>query len=242
LQETTAQLRTAIESSQNIIFFGGAGVSTESGIPDFRSAGGLYSAAYPPEDILHKNFLRQHPSLFFQYYFSNMVHHEAKPNAAHKALAAMERGGRLKAVVTQNIDGLHQKAGSENVYELHGSVNRNYCVRCAKAYTLAEIYPPQENENYIPTCQCGGMVRPDVVLYGERLNEEILNKSIQCIQNADMLIVGGTSLVVYPAASLIQYFRGETLVLINRDETQIDRRAGMVFRDAIGKVLGACVE
>jgi NAD-dependent deacetylase len=240
----TYKLYEAIQSSGHIVFFGGAGVSTESGIPDFRSGDGLYAqgadnpewAAYKPEVILNIQFYRQNPHIFYQYYFRKLVHPGAKPNKAHEALARLEQEGRLKAVITQNIDGLHQEAGSKAVLELHGSVRHNYCTKCKRTYTLKEIMPGEAGSS-TPLCECGGMVRPDVVLYGEQLNNKVLNDAISHIRRADMLIVGGTSLMVYPAASLLHYFNGNTLVLINKDETPADGIANMIFREPIGRVL-----
>jgi NAD-dependent deacetylase len=199
----------------------------------------LYNAE-KPEDILHIQYFDKYPSLFYKYYFSNIVHPAAKPNAAHKALAALEREGRVKAVVTQNIDGLHQQAGSEVVLELHGSVNRNRCLGCGKIYPLKDILPA--SDEYIPYCHCKAMIKPDVVLYGEQLNKRVINEAIQYIQNADMMIVGGTSLSVYPAASLLHYFNGNTLVLINRDRLPLDNQANIILREAIGTVLGKLFE
>ena len=227
-------LKTWIEASDNIVFFGGAGVSTESGIPDFRSVDGLYHQQfdYPPETILSHTFFYQHPDYFYRFYRQKMLPLEAQPNAAHKKLAELEEAGKLRAVVTQNIDGLHQKAGSKNVLELHGSIWRNYCTRCGK------FYPPQFIRDCpgVPKCSCGGVVKPDVVLYEEGLREDVLRRAVHAISAADVLIVGGTSLTVYPAAGLIRYYRGSKLVLINRDETQYDAAADLVLRDPIGLV------
>ena len=230
-------LRTWITESDNIVFFGGAGVSTESGIPDFRSVDGLYHQKfdYPPETILSHTFFYQNPSYFFRFYREKMLALDIQPNAAHLKLAEWERQGKLMAVVTQNIDGLHQKAGSKRVYELHGSVHRNYCQRCGKSY------PPEfiRDCGGIPTCDCGGRIKPDVVLYEEGLDGETIEGAVRAIADADVLIVGGTSLTVYPAAGLIRYYRGHRLVLINRDETPYDSEANLIFRDPIGKVLGS---
>ena len=230
-------LKTWTTESDNIVFFGGAGVSTESGIPDFRSVDGLYHQKYdyPPETILSHSFFYQHPDYFFKFYREKMLALDIQPNAAHKKLAQWERQGKLKAVVTQNIDGLHQKAGSKSVYELHGSVHRNYCQRCGK------FYPPEYIRDCggIPTCSCGGRIKPDVVLYEEGLNGETIDGAVRAISEADVLIVGGTSLTVYPAAGLIRYYRGNRLVLINRDETPYDGIANLILRDPIGKVLGS---
>ena len=227
-------LKTWIEASDNIVFFGGAGVSTESGIPDFRSVDGLYHQQfeYPPETILSHTFFHQHPDYFYRFYRQKMLPLEAQPNAAHKKLAELEQAGKLRAVITQNIDGLHQKAGSRNVLELHGSIWRNYCTRCGK------FYPPEFIRDCagVPRCDCGGVVKPDVVLYEEGLSEDVLHRAVHAISEADVLIVGGTSLTVYPAAGLIRYYRGSKLVLINRDETPYDTAADLVLRDPIGQV------
>ena len=227
-------LKTWIEASDNIVFFGGAGVSTESGIPDFRSVDGLYHQQfeYPPETILSHTFFYQHPDYFYRFYRQKMLPLEAQPNAAHKKLAELEQAGKLRTVITQNIDGLHQKAGSRNVLELHGSIWRNYCTRCGK------FYPPEFIRDCagVPRCDCGGVVKPDVVLYEESLSEDVLHRAVHAISEADVLIVGGTSLTVYPAAGLIRYYRGSKLVLINRDETPYDTAADLVLRDPIGQV------
>lgn len=231
------QLQQWISDSSNIVFFGGAGVSTESGVPDFRSVDGLYHQKYdePPETILSHTYWEYKPESFWRFYRDKMLPLEAKPNAAHLKLAELEQAGKLKAVVTQNIDGLHQKAGSEKVYELHGSVHRNYCTRCRT------FYPPEfiRDSKGIPCCtKCGAPIKPDVVLYEEGLDQDILYGAIRAIRNCDMLIVGGTSLVVYPAAGLINYYNGGKLVLINRDPTPYDSQADLVIHDSIGKVLG----
>lgn len=230
-------LRTWVGESHNIVFFGGAGVSTESGIPDFRSVDGLYHQKfdYPPETILSHGFFCAHPEEFFRFYREKMLPLEARPNAAHLTLARWEREGRLKAVVTQNIDGLHQKAGSKQVYELHGSVLRNYCMRCGKFHSAEFI----RDSAGVPRCSCGGIVKPDVVLYEEALKEETLLGAVRAIAAADLLIVGGTSLTVYPAAGLLNYFSGKHLVLLNRDETGRDGAADLILRQPIGQVLGA---
>lgn len=230
-------LRQWVEESNRIVFFGGAGVSTESGIPDFRSPDGLYHQRYsvPPETILSHSYFFRHPEEFFRFYREKMLPLEAEPNAAHRTLARWEREGKLLAVVTQNIDGLHQKAGSQKVYELHGSVLRNHCLRCGKPHTAREI---RESEG-VPRCQCGGTIKPDVVLYEESLDEKTLRGAVSAIAAADLLIVGGTSLTVYPAAGLIEYYGGRRLVLINRDETPYDNRADLILRQPIGQVLGA---
>ena len=230
-------LKTWIEASDNIVFFGGAGVSTESGIPDFRSTDGLYHQKfeYLPETILSHTFFYQHTEYFYRFYREKMLPLEAEPNAAHRALAALERAGKLRAIVTQNIDGLHQKAGSKNVYELHGSIWRNYCTKCGKSYSAEFI----RDSGGVPHCACGGLIKPDVVLYEEGLDEKTIKGAVRAIAEADVLIVGGTSLTVYPAAGLIRYYGGNRLVLINRDETPYDTYANLIFRDPIGKVLGA---
>ena len=237
--EAEKQLKSWIEESGNIVFFGGAGVSTESGIPDFRSQDGLYHQQYdyPPEEILSHSFYMKNPEEFYRFYRNKMLAPGAKPNKAHLALAKLEREGRRKAVITQNIDGLHQAAGSREVLELHGSVHRNHCLRCGKFYGLEAI----ENSSGIPRCSCGGMIKPDVVLYEEGLDMDVLNRAVNYISRADVLIVGGTSLTVYPAAGLIDYYRGHKLVLINRDATALDSRADLVISGKIGEVLGeAC--
>ena len=233
-------LKTWIEASDNIVFFGGAGVSTESGIPDFRSTDGLYHQKfdYPPETILSHTFFYQHTEYFYRFYREKMLPLEAKPNAAHLALAALERAGKLRAIVTQNIDGLHQKAGSKNVYELHGSIWRNYCTKCGKSYSAEYI----RDSGGVPRCTCGGLIKPDVVLYEEGLDEKTIKGAVRAIAEADVLIVGGTSLTVYPAAGLIRYYGGNRLVLINRDETPYDGYANLIFREPIGQVLGQCAE
>lgn len=229
------ELKEIIDKSNNIVFFGGAGVSTESGIPDFRSVDGLYNQKYdyPPETILSHTFFVNKTEEFYKFYRDKMLI-KAKPNNAHKALAKLEADGKLKAVITQNIDGLHQDAGSREVLELHGSVLRNYCVRCNKFYDVSYI----ADSSGVPACECGGVVKPDVVLYEEGLNEETIEKTINYIRNADILIIGGTSLAVYPAAGFIDYFRGDKIILINKMPTPADSRADMVIHDSIGKVLG----
>ena len=233
------RLKEIIGGSGNIVFFGGAGVSTESDIPDFRSADGLYRensglAGYAPEEILSHTFFIRHTKEFFEYYKNKMVYPDAKPNGAHLALARLERQGRLRAVVTQNIDGLHQMAGSKNVLELHGSIHRNRCMKCRKAFSLDYVL----NADGIPYCDgCGGIVKPDVVLYEESLDTDVIDASVRAISSADILIVGGTSLSVYPAAGLVSYFQGSRLVLINKSRTQYDARADLVIDGSIGKVL-----
>ena len=237
-------LRQTIENSNNIVFLGGAGVSTESNIPDFRSNDGLYTEKkkykYPPETMLSHSFFNKYPEAFFDYYKHNMIYKDARPNLAHKALAELEKMGKLKAIITQNIDGLHQEAGSENVFELHGSIHRNYCMDCNESYDLDYII---NSEDIVPRCKkCGGIVKPDVVLYEEGLDENTLRQSVQHIINADTFIVGGTSLVVYPAAGLLEYFRGPNLILINKDKTPYDNRANLVINDSIGKVLSEAIK
>mgnify|MGYP004486682209 CR=1 FL=1 len=234
--EKVQQLQQKINAAHRIVFFGGAGVSTESGIPDFRSQDGLYHQQYdvPPETILSRTYFDRHPAEFYRFYRNKMICLTAKPNAAHKKLAELEQAGRLLAIVTQNIDGLHQMAGSRNVLELHGSVHRNICRSCGAVYDAEWVMMT----NGIPHCdKCGGMVKPDVVLYEESLSEDVLTRSISAIASADLLIVGGTSLVVYPAAGLLRYFQGDSLVLINRDATQMDKMADLCIRDAIGAVM-----
>lgn len=231
-------LRDMVAKSSSIVFFGGAGVSTESGIPDFRSVDGLYHQqyAYPPETILSHTFFRKHTEEFYRFYRNKMLYPDAVPNAAHRKLAEWEQEGKLKAVITQNIDGLHHAAGSKTVWELHGSVLRNYCEDCGAFYDMKYI---MESEG-IPRCEkCGGIVKPDVVLYEEGLDQHTLNEAVKAIKEADMLIIGGTSLAVYPAAGLIDYFLGKYLVLINKASTPRDNIADLVIRDSIGEVLGA---
>ena len=227
-------LKTWIEASDNIVFFGGAGVSTESGIPDFRSTDGLYHQKfeYPPETIISHSFYEKNPAYFFRFYREKMLPLGFEPNITHKKLAELEQKGKLRAVVTQNIDGLHQKAGSKTVYELHGSVLRNYCTRCRKFYPAEYV----KNADGVPLCTCGGIVKPDVVLYEEGLDEQTLQNAVMAIRAADLLIVGGTSLTVYPAAGLLQYYRGSRLVLINRDETPYDSYADLVLHQSLGDV------
>lgn len=227
-------LRRWIEESDNIVFFGGAGVSTESGIPDFRSVDGLYNQKYkyPPETILGHNFFVKHTEEFYEFYRDKLIAPYAKPNAAHLKLAQWEKEGKLKAVITQNIDGLHQMAGSEEVLELHGSVHRVYCSKCNKKYSESYV----NDSKGVPVCQCGGVVRPDVVLYEEPLDEYIISKAIRYIRDADVLIIGGTSLNVYPAAGLIYYYTGKKLVLINRSSTPANAQADLVIHGKIGEV------
>ena len=235
MDEKIIKLRKMMEESDNIVFFGGAGVSTESGIPDFRSVDGLYHQqfAYPPETILSHTFYMRHKAEFFDFYRKKMLAPDAMPNAAHRKLAQWEREGKLKAVITQNIDGLHQKAGSKEVLELHGSVLRNYCERCHKFYGLDHVM----NTEGVPHCTCGGDIKPDVVLYEEGLDERTLDKALRYIQEADVLIIGGTSLVVYPAAGLVRYYRGNKLVVINKGELGKDVGADLTINGPIGEVL-----
>ena len=233
------QLKEWIEDCSNIVFFGGAGVSTESGIPDFRSVDGLYNQKYkyPPEMIISHSFYKKNPEEFYRFYKERMIFRDAEPNRAHKALAKLEKEGKLRAVVTQNIDGLHQKAGSREVLELHGSVLRNHCMECGKFYGLETIL----NSEGIPRCECGGMIKPDVVLYEEGLDLPTIQQAVFYISNADVLIVGGTSLTVYPAAGLIDYYRGNKLILINKSATSMDSRADLVISGPIGEILGDAV-
>lgn len=228
------QFLEIVENSNHMVFFGGAGVATESGIPDFRSPGGLYRQKYkyPPETMLSHSFFASHTEEFFDFYRDKMLYLDAKPNPAHKKLAALEAAGKLDGVITQNIDGLHQQAGSKNVIELHGSVLRNYCEQCGKFYDVHYIL----EKHPVPRCSCGGIVKPDVVLYEEALNEDSVSKAVSLIAAADVLIIGGTSLTVYPAAGFVQYFRGKQLVLVNRDTTPIDQLANLVIREKIGEV------
>ena len=235
MEEKIQKLKSWVEESDNIVFFGGAGVSTESNIPDFRSVDGLYNQKYdyPPETILSHSFFIRNTAEFYRYYKDKMLILDAKPNAAHIKLAELEKAGKLKAIVTQNIDGLHQAAGSKAVYELHGSVHRNYCTRCGKFFGPEYI---AQSEG-VPKCSsCGSLVKPDVVLYEEALDSDVISGAVNAIANADVLIIGGTSLVVYPAASFIDYYRGNKMVLINRDPTPRDGMADLVINDSIGKV------
>ena len=229
-------LQRYIDEARSIVFFGGAGVSTESGVPDFRSVDGLYNQTwkYPPETILSHSFFLRHTGEFYDFYRQKMLFLEAQPNAAHKKLAELEAAGKLTAVITQNIDGLHQAAGSKNVLELHGSVHRNYCTRCCKLFDAQHMKSTVD----IPLCTCGNLIKPDVVLYEESLDGRTLQRAVDALENADLLIIGGTSLAVYPAAGLIQYFGGSRIVLINRDATPYDRRATLCIREPIGQVLG----
>ena len=236
MTEQIQTLQRWIDDSHAIVFFGGAGVSTESGIPDFRSVDGLYNQKYawPPEEILSRTFFDARPEEFYRFYRDKMLCLEAKPNAAHRKLAELESAGRLRSVVTQNIDGLHQLAGSRRVWELHGSVHRNYCIRCRRPYSVESIKEGQG----VPTCSCGGTIKPDVVLYEEGLDSATIEGAVADLRAADLLIIGGTSLAVYPAAGLINYFRGKRLVLINKTPTPFDIRANLAIHSPIGQVLG----
>lgn len=232
-----------VEESHNIVFFGGAGVSTESGIPDFRSAAGIYQleqdSPYAPEEILSRRFFDRHPEVFFDFYKTKMIHEAAQPNAAHQFLAELERVGKLSAVITQNIDGLHQQAGSRRVLELHGSVHRNTCMDCGRAYPLEAV---MRSQDVVSRCACGGIIKPDVVLYGESLDDQVIQDTVAAIAGADLLLIGGTSLTVQPAAHLVTYFRGERTVLINASSTAYDHRADLLITKPIGTVLGAVGE
>ncbi len=237
MTEQVKELKKLTDASDNIVFFGGAGVSTESGIPDFRSEDGLYHQQYdyPPEQILSHSFFMANPKEFYRFYHAKMICPEARPNAAHRKLAEWEKEGRLRAVITQNIDNLHQMAGSKNVLELHGSTHRNYCMSCGETYTWQYV----AHSEGVPRCEhCGGLVRPDVVLYEEALDMDVMERAVDYISKADILIVGGTSLAVYPAAGLIRYYRGDKLVLINKSTTSYDRQARLCIAEPIGEVLG----
>lgn len=236
MDENVAKLKDWIAESDNIVFFGGAGVSTESGIPDFRSVDGLYNQkwAYPPETILSHSFFERDPEEYYRFHHEKLVVDGAKPNRAHLRLAELEQEGKLRAVITQNIDGLHQAAGSKNVLELHGSVHRNHCTRCGAFYTLDDVLRSEG----VPRCGCGGVIKPDVVLYGEALDETTLNAAVRAIRRADLLLVGGTSLNVYPAAGLLRYFTGAALAVVNKTPTPADARADLVIQASIGRVLG----
>ena len=235
----TEKLKSLIESSRNIVFFGGAGVSTESGIPDFRSPDGLYSQKYsvPPETILSHEYFYSDTEDFYRFYREKMLCPSAQPNAAHYALAKLEQQGRLSAVITQNIDGLHTKAGSRRVFELHGCSDRNVCRKCGRIYSAGHIL----NTSGVPRCDCGGLIKPDVVLYGENLDGDTMEGAVDAISKADLLIVAGTSLTVYPAAGFVTLFRGNALVLINKSETPMDYLATLIIREPVGKVLGSIV-
>ena len=234
MEDKIQKFKELVDKSNNIVFFGGAGVSTESGIPDFRSKDGLYNQKYdyPPEEILSHEFFINHTEEFYKFYKDKMNSLKYEPNITHIKLANLEKEGKLKAVITQNIDGLHQKAGSKNVYELHGSVLRNYCMNCNKFYDAEYVF----NNKDVPKCECGGIIKPDVVLYGETLDDYTVTKSIEMITNADLMIVAGTSLMVQPASGLLNYFRGNNLVLINRDTTPYDNIANLVINESLGKV------
>lgn len=243
MENKIEHLAEILKNSNNIVFFGGAGMSTESGIPDFRSSNGLWNEKlkinFTPEQLVSHTFFLRYPEEFFEFYKSKLIYPDAKPNAGHLALAELEKMGKLKAVVTQNIDGLHQMAGSKNVFELHGSVYRNYCTKCNAFYDADFVI----NSKEIPTCtKCGGSVKPDVVLYEESLDYDIIDGAIKAISSADTLIIGGTSLVVYPAASLINYFKGQNLVLINKTRTSADSKAALTIHDSIGKTLNKALE
>ena len=233
--DNISALNKMIKESRNIVFFGGAGVSTESGIKDFRSGDGIYSVEYKfsPEEVLSHSFYESHTEDFYDFYRKYLCFPDAKPNKAHYKLAELEKAGILNAVITQNVDGLHQLAGSKNVYELHGSALRNYCVKCRKFYDFDYVY----NCNGIPRCDCGGIIKPDVVLYEESLNDKTINDTLNAIASADMLIVAGTSLKVYPAAGFIRYFSGKNFVLINKDKTDMDSQFGLIIHDKVGEVL-----
>ena len=234
--EKLEKLKRLIEASNNIVFFGGAGVSTESGIPDFRSDRGLYRQKneIPPEKLLSHDYFEEHTAQFYDYYRKNFIHPEAKPNRAHYAIAKLEKLGKLKAVITQNVDGLHQAAGSKTVYELHGSIYRNYCEVCRRSYPLDYV----TSCGGVPRCVCGGTVKPDVVLYDEQLDERTLEKSIEAIERAELMIVGGTSLAVYPAAGLLRYFEGGSLVIVNKSTTPYDAGADLAISGSVGEILG----
>ena len=240
MDDKIKELKKIIDESNNIVFFGGAGVSTESGIPDFRSANGIYNQdlgrTVSPEEMISHTFYKRHTEDFFEFYKDKLIYENAEPNNCHKALAELERQGKVKAIVTQNIDGLHQKAGSKVVWELHGSTLRNYCEKCHTYYGLDKVLESKG----VPICdKCGGVVKPDVVLYEEGLDNDVLSGAVHAIRQADLMIVAGTSLTVYPAAGLIHYFRGNHLVLINRDITPMDSQCDLVIHDSVGKVLGA---
>lgn len=241
MSDVLKQFQEIYDSSNNIVFFGGAGVSTESGIPDFRSQDGLYAQEwkYPPETIISRSFFNSDPVEFYHFYRKKLIIKNVQPNIAHVQLAKMEQAGKLKAIVTQNIDGLHQMAGSKNVFELHGSTLRNYCMKCHAPYDIDFIAESENSPDKLPRCtKCQGLVKPDVVLYEEGLDDSCIRGAIQAIASADTLIIGGTSLVVYPAAGLIDYFQGKNLVLINKSPTSSDHKANLVIHDSLGKVLG----
>ena len=245
IKEKALQLKELIDEAESFVFFGGAGVSTESGIPDFRSSEGLYNdkkEAIPPERILSHTYFKMHPKEFFAFYKSKMVYTQAKPSVTHQALAKLEQEGKCKAVITQNIDGLHQMAGSKNVLELHGSIYRNYCIKCGRPYGLETVMTGEGAKlgegrfEGIPVCNCGGIIKPDVVLYEESLDSSVLQESISLIANTPLLIIGGTSLNVYPAAGLLQHFKGSHLVLINKESTPFDNNADLLIKGALGQV------
>ncbi|MFA9466334.1 MAG: NAD-dependent protein deacylase [Velocimicrobium sp.] len=240
MKNTLDRVIEVLEHSNHMVFFGGAGVSTESGIPDFRGVDGLYHQQfkYEPETILSHHFFMKNKEEFFQFYWNKMICVEAKPNITHKKLAQLEKTGRLMAIITQNIDGLHQMAGSEHVEELHGCVNRNYCTSCGKPYSLEELLKRKEASEtiYVPYCDCGGVIKPDVVLYEEGLNQEVVEQTIQYLSKADTLIIGGTSLSVYPAAGFIRYFSGKELILINKTKTPCDNQTDLVINCGLGEV------
>lgn len=235
-EEQVKQLQKMIDECHNIVFFGGAGVSTESGIPDFRSADGIYHQQYrfSPEQVVSHSFFKQHTDAFYEFYKDKMMVLDAKPNAAHLKLAELEKAGKLTSIVTQNIDGLHQTAGSKKVWELHGSIHRNYCMRCGKFYDAAYV----KESSGVPKCECGGILKPDVVLYEEGLDSKVMQGALQDISDADMLIIGGTSLVVYPAAGFVDYFKGKYLVVINKSETAKAVRADLSINGPIGEIMG----
>ena len=239
MNDNIAKLAGAIKKSDNIVFFGGAGVSTESGIPDFRSSDGIYNMKYkyPPEQIVSHSFFMSNTSEFYAFYREKMLHPDAMPNKAHYALAMLEKQGKLKAIVTQNVDGLHHKAGSIKVFELHGSRSRYFCMSCGEVYSMDTVLEAED----VPMCSCGGIIRPDVVLFEEALDQSVIDKSVNAIRKAEVLIVGGTSLNVYPAAGLIQYYNGDMLILINKSETPFDSYANIIIRDAIGETLDAAL-
>ena len=239
MNDNIKRLKELIDSHNNIVFFGGAGVSTESDIPDFRSASGLFNEKlnrnFTPEQLVSHTFFMRYPEEFFKFYKDKLIYEDAQPNNAHIALAHLEKIGKLDAIITQNIDGLHQKAGSKNVLELHGSVHRNYCTKCGKFFDLKDML---DLGGIVPHCDaCGSIVKPDVVLYEEALDNAVVNKTVNALSNADLLIIGGTSLVVYPAAGFIDYFNGDSVVLINKSTTGYDKKASLVINDSIGKVL-----
>ncbi|MCL2436700.1 MAG: NAD-dependent protein deacylase [Clostridiales bacterium] len=240
-------LKKVLDNSARIVFLGGAGISTESGIPDFRSETGLYASmskyGIPPEEILSHSFFMAKPNIFYQYYKENLIHPDAKPNAAHFALARLEAQGKLTAIVTQNVDGLHQMAGSKNVIQVHGTANRHYCIGCDTDYDLDYVLNPKVRAEHVPLCEtCNGIIRPDVVFFGESLDPQAIYAATDAIANADTLIVGGTSLVVYPVAGFVNYFKGDNLIVINKSKTASDSKAQIVIHDSIGAVLGSVVD